>query len=477
MLSTLLAYQSPSVGGYLADASGVATSQIIGASDILFPASLDQEFVTRFLADNERASTHLGSLERSDQSEPDCPIRPLFQPGFFDNSKRVAVLRTNSTVEGPIQPHHLAHPTFATIWIHTVLGTPSATMSILPEHGISSKQAYQLLNNLRWFLYSATNRAEIPNPSSTLVGARLLDWTTALAHTPILQQTWDATPQSARQYTWVTISMLQNLFSLFSAWANRMPAARLRLEVYSQDLRTRYAGASPYIFNRHNPSARSSLLDQLNAWSIEWATVFRPGAFYQATQLLAPPPMGFFASGHTGLPPPPPEYQHPPATNTAAQQRAAAAAAAVAACNAANGPGRANLPPAAIAGKYAFELAPNVPEDLRRMSVTALLKKIGRPGRLLLSQSTANAKDIEICFAFCTHKARWSGCRGRFHRDNKQPSPCDRFHLDLAHPPSWLKDPKVWVELAAWMKTPTTAQILQPTAEFLALPGIAAIFR
>jgi hypothetical protein len=97
--------------------------------------------------------------------------------------------------------------------------------------------------------------------------------------------------------------MLQNLLSIFSTWANRMPAARLRIEMYSQDLRQRYAGASPYIFNRHNPSARSSLLDQLLAWSAEWATVFRPGAFYQATQLLAPPPTGFFSTLSSGYPP------------------------------------------------------------------------------------------------------------------------------------------------------------------------------
>ena len=87
MLSTLLAYQSPSVGGYLADAHGVATTHVIGASDILFPASLDTEFLTRFLTDNERASNHLSSFERSDQSEPDCPVRPHFQARFFPKSK------------------------------------------------------------------------------------------------------------------------------------------------------------------------------------------------------------------------------------------------------------------------------------------------------------------------------------------------------------------------------------------------------
>ena len=475
MLSTLLAYQSPSVGGYLVDATtGAATSQIVGASDILFPASLDQEFLTRFLTDNDRAANHLSSLERSDQSEPDCPVRPLFQAGFFSNPKWVTVLRTNSNVEGPIQPHHLANPTFATIWLHTVFSASPASLSLLPDHGISSKQAYQLLSNLRWFLYSATNRAEIPNPSATLIGAHLLEWTTALAHNPVLQQTWDTSPQSARQYSWVTLSMLQNLLSIFSAWANRTPSARLRLEMYSQDLRTRYVGASPYIFNRHNPSARSSLLEQLTAWSTEWATVFRPGAFYQATQLLAPPPTGFFASSHHGLPPQPSAYVHPPSTLTASNPRTTASGA-----GGGRGPGpdRSSLPPAVHAGKYAFELATDVPDDLRRMSVTALLKKIGRPGRLLLSQSAASGRDIEICFAFCTHKARWSGCRGRFHRNNKQPSPCDRFHLDLATPPSWLKDPKVWTEIAAWIKTPATDQILKPTAEFLVLPGLSAIFR
>jgi hypothetical protein len=110
------------------------------------------------------------------------------------------------------------------------------------------------------------------------------------------------------------------------------------------------------------------------------------------------------------------------------------------------------------------------------MSVTALLRKIGRPGRLLLSQSTPPARDVEICFAFCTQKARWSGCRGRFARDSRTPTPCDRFHLDLASPPSWLREPKVWSELATWLKTSTTSQVLRPTAEFLAVPGLKGVF-
>jgi hypothetical protein len=201
MHSTLLAYQSPSVGGYLADPQGQATTQVIGASDIIFPASIDAEFRTRFLADNDRAANHLSSLERSDQSEPDCPVRPLFQPAFFSQPKWVSVLRTNSNMEGPIQPHHLSQPTFATIWIYTVLPGQTDALSQLPSTGLSSKQAFQLLSNLRWFLYTATDRSEIPNPSSTLLGSQLLKWTTALAHNPFLQQAWDASPQSARQYT------------------------------------------------------------------------------------------------------------------------------------------------------------------------------------------------------------------------------------------------------------------------------------
>jgi hypothetical protein len=468
MLSTLLAYQSPAVGGYLADPHGHATNQVIGASDIVFPASLDAEFRTRFLTDTERAAQHLSSLERSDQSEPDCPVRPLFQPDFFSQTKWVAILRNNSNVEGPIQPHHLAQPTFATIWLYTVLPGQRDALSQLPSTGISSKQAFQLLSNLRWFLYTATDRGEIQNPSSTLLGSRLLDWTTALAHNPVLQQAWDASPQSARQYTWVTLSLLQNLVSIFSAWANRMPAARLRIEMYSQDLQQRYAGASPFIFNRHNPSARSSLLDQLIAWSSEWATVFRPGAFYQATQLLAPPPPGFFSTLSSGYPitDPSPTHLAPPlqSPSTGADPPRPS-----------NLP-RPALPPAVHAGKYCFELAPNVPDDLRRMSVTALLRKIGRPGRLLLSQSAANARDIEICFAFCTHKARWSGCRGRFSRDSRTPTPCDRFHLDLASPPPWVKDPKVWSEITTWLKTPATAQVLRPSPDLLTHPGMKSIF-
>ena len=175
MLSTILAYQSPSVGGYLADSMDVATRQIIGASDILFPATLDQEFLTRFLTDNEQAANHLGSLERSKQSEPDCPVRPLFTADFFNNNKLVAVLCTNSNVEGPIQPHHLAQPTFALVWLHMVLNTNQAPLQLLPSMGLSSKQAYQMLSNLRWFLYSAMNWTEIPNLSSTLLGAHLLE--------------------------------------------------------------------------------------------------------------------------------------------------------------------------------------------------------------------------------------------------------------------------------------------------------------
>jgi hypothetical protein len=111
------------------------------------------------------------------------------------------------------------------------------------------------------------------------------------------------------------------------------------------------------------------------------------------------------------------------------------------------------------------------------MSVTALLRKIGHPGRLLLSQATPPDRDLEMCFAFCTQKARWSGCRGRFSRDSKNPTPCDRFHLDLSNPPSWLDNPKVWSEIATWLKTPATAKVMQPTAEFLALPGMKSLLR
>jgi hypothetical protein len=467
MLATLLSYQSPSVGGYLADAQGAATSRIIGASDILFPASIDAEFLTRFITDSERAANHLSSLARSDQSEPDCPIRPLFQSHFFNQPKWMAVLRTNSNVEGPIQPHHLSQPTFATIWLYTVLPGQQETLSQLPRTGISCKLAYQLLSNLRWFLYTATNRAEIPNPSSTLIGSRLLDWTQVLAHNPVLQQAWDATEQSARQYTWVTLSMLQNLLSLFSTWANRMPAARLRLEMYSQNLHQRYSGASPFIFNRHNPNSRSSLLDQLSSWSTEWATVFRPGAFYQATQLLAPPPAGFFGDSAPGHLPPPSAYAPSPAPSGQPPRFPAPSTPHTS---------RPQLPPAVTAGKYAFELATDVPPDLRRLSVTALLRKLGRPGRLLLSQTSPHARDVEICFAFCTQKARWSGCRGSFHQDRPLPRPCVRFHLDLERPPVWLHDKKVWTEIATWLKLPATRQVLQPSSEFLALPGVKAMF-
>lgn len=413
MLSTLLTYQSPSVGGYLSDAHSQATSTIVGASDILFPAALDTEFCTRFLSDTERAANHLSSLERSDQSEPDCPIRPLFQSVFFSHPKWITVLRNISNVEGPIQPHHLAQPTFATIWLYTILDGQRDNLAQLPHSGISSKQAYQLLSNLRWFLYTATDRREIPNPNSTLLGTRLLEWTTALAHNPVLQQAWDSTPQSARQYTWVTLSMLQNLLSIYSTWANRMPAARMHLEMYSQDLRQRYTGASPFITNRHNPNVHSNLLDLLTAWSAQWVTVFRPGAFHQATQLLAPPPSGFFSAAATGSQPyQPATLAQPPIIAPASRHRQT---------DRHDRSDRPPLPPATSAGKYAFELAPNVPDDLRRMSVTALLRKIGRPGRLLLSQAATPDRDLELCFAFCTQKARWSGCRGQQDSYTMQP--------------------------------------------------------
>jgi hypothetical protein len=87
MLSTLLTYQCPSVSGYLSDAHSQATSTIVRASNILFPAVLNMEFYTWFLTDNEQSVNHLSSLECSDQSKPDCPIRPLFQPGFFSHPK------------------------------------------------------------------------------------------------------------------------------------------------------------------------------------------------------------------------------------------------------------------------------------------------------------------------------------------------------------------------------------------------------
>jgi hypothetical protein len=142
---------------------------------------------------------------------------------------------------------------------------------------ISSKQqAFQLLSNLRCFLYTATNWSKIPSSNLTLLGTRLLEWTTILAHNPVLQQAWDSSPQSACQYTWVTLSMLQNLLSIYSTWANHMPAERMRLEIYLQDLRQRYTGTSPFISNRHNPNVRSNILDLLTTWSTHWASVFCP---------------------------------------------------------------------------------------------------------------------------------------------------------------------------------------------------------
>ena len=126
--------------------------------------------------------------------------------------------------------------------------------------------------------------------------------------------------------------------------------------MYSQDLQQQYSGASPYIFNRHNPNSRSSLLDQLTAWSTEWATVFRPGAFYQATQLLAPPPSGFFTLHKSSYqhpsssysPPPPVSHQYTPAVASTNGHRVT----------------QSQLPPAASAGKYAFEIAALAPDDM-----------------------------------------------------------------------------------------------------------------
>jgi hypothetical protein len=64
--------------------------------------------------------------------------------------------------------------------------------------------------------------------------------------------------------------------------------------MYLQDLRTSYSGASPFIW--HNHLAHSSIIDLLAAWDVECANVFRPGSYYQSTQLLAPAPRGFFDS-------------------------------------------------------------------------------------------------------------------------------------------------------------------------------------
>jgi hypothetical protein len=118
------------------------------------------------------------------------------------------VLHSNSNVEGPLQALHIRQPTFATIWQADVL-------NYLPSNGISSTQAYQLLSNRRWFLYTAINHTDVPDPSVTILGQKLQEWMTALAHSLTLQQAWDSSGSSARQYTWVFLSMLQNLMGIF----------------------------------------------------------------------------------------------------------------------------------------------------------------------------------------------------------------------------------------------------------------------
>mgnify|MGYP002813069403 CR=1 FL=1 len=73
--------------------------------------------------------------------------------------------------------------------------------------------------------------------------------------------------------------------------------------------------------------------------------------------------------------------------------------------------------------------------------------------------------------------ARRSGGHGKCNRDQHQARPCDRVILALAQLPSWLKGQKAWTEIATWRDAPAGAEVKKPTAEFLGLRDIAAIFR
>jgi hypothetical protein len=114
---------------------------------------------------------------------------------------------------------------------------------------------------------------------------------TTLAHSLTLQQAWDYSGSSTRQYTWLFLSMLQSLMGIFASWANCMPASKLHIAMYSQDLHSGHKGTSPFIWNRHNHQARSSIIALLTAWDVEWENMFHPGSYYQSTQLLAPSPL------------------------------------------------------------------------------------------------------------------------------------------------------------------------------------------
>lgn len=134
------------------------------------------------------------------------------------------------------------------------------------------------------------------------------------------------------------------------------------------------------------------------------------------------------------------------------------------------------LPTTTFAGKYAFALAPDMPEDHHCLPMTKLLKKLSHPGCILLSKATIPGCDNELCFTLCTEKAHWSGCHGYFHHSNPKPCPCDHIHINLDNTSPWAHETQVWTDVTAWLQLPFTTQAICPATTLHAIPAFHSHF-